>query len=108
MTPFWSTAFGRDERGSVAVWMAGGFAAIMGVGAIAMDLGHVYVEEQRLQSTADIAVLAASKAFEGGGDVTATALDYVEKNMPSAKDWTRCSRKQALSGARRAAACAWQ
>lgn len=83
MTKLSITTFRRDERGSVAVWIAGGFTAIMGIGAIAMDLGHLYVEEQRLQATADIAVLAASKAFAAGEDAGAAAMGYVEKNMPS-------------------------
>ena len=83
MTKPWITTFSRDERGAVAIWIAGGFSALLGLGAIAVDIGHLYLEEQRLQVTADTAVLAAAKALHAGEDAGAAAMDYVEKNAPS-------------------------
>ena len=83
MITSWITRFSRDECGSIAVWMAGGLSVIMGIGAISVDIGRIYLEEQRLQATADTAALAAVRAFRANEDTAAAAMAYVEKNMPS-------------------------
>ena len=75
----------RDEEGAVAVWMAAGMTALMGMAALAIDTGHVYSEQNRLQAAADAAALAASAVMATGGsaqDAEDAAIEYAEKNLP--------------------------
>jgi len=77
----------RDEQGSVAVWIAGGMTAIIGMAALAIDSSHVYLEQTRLQATADSAALAASAMMSSGGDeqdAEDAAIEYAQKNLPPA------------------------
>ena len=86
MKRFSISAFAGDESGAAVIWLGLSLTALMGFGALAVDLGHVYVQENRLQFTADIAAAAAARALDGGDadEVKATAVDYARKNMPTA------------------------
>jgi uncharacterized membrane protein len=53
--------FGRDERGSVAVILAFALPAIVGVAALSVDVGSVYLATRRLQGVADLAAMAAAR-----------------------------------------------
>ena len=61
------------ESGTATVWLAAGISMILGMAAIAIDTGYLYAEENRLQATADSAVLAASYQFINGGRRSSTA-----------------------------------
>ena len=77
-----------DESGTATIWLAAGISMILGMAAIAIDTGYLYAEENRLQATADSAVLAASYQFINGGtedEVRAAATDFARKNMPQAE-----------------------
>ena len=76
----------RDERGSVTMVIAGVTLALVIVAALAIDTGHLYAEQARLQASADAAVLAAANVLTKGGDeleAKNAALDFAQKNMPT-------------------------
>jgi Flp pilus assembly protein TadG len=63
MRPFRGFERIRDERGSVAAFMAVGIAVFIGIAAIAVDLGHMMNTRTESQRVADFAALAAAAAF---------------------------------------------
>ena len=78
----------RDERGSVTMVIAGVSLALVIVAALAIDTGHLYAEQARLQASADAAVLAAAKVLTKGGDeleAKNAALDFAQKNLPTGR-----------------------
>ena len=78
----------RDDQGSALVWVAGGMLTLLGFATIAIDSGHLYGEHNKLQVTADAAVLAASYEFtqsKSETDARKTAIDFAERNMPTAE-----------------------
>jgi hypothetical protein len=74
----------RDERGATAVLVAVLALVLLGVGAIAIDMGQVYAKRSSLQSAADLAVLAAAVKLDGSSTCTAEAVaaaeSYLEEN----------------------------
>lgn len=75
------TGRGRD-RGAVLVWVAGGLVALVGMGAMVLDVGAVYAERRDLQNGADAAALAVAKDCAAGDclDEYATARTYANDN----------------------------
>ena len=54
-------AFGPDQRGAMAVIVVAlAFPMILGLGAVSVDLGSVYLTTRHLQGVADMAALAAA------------------------------------------------
>ncbi len=77
--------FRRDEDGAVVPWIAGGMTAIMSMAALSIDAGHFYLEQNRLQATADSAALVASAVMTSGGnaqDAADAAIEHAEKDLP--------------------------
>lgn len=75
-------SFVRDEQGSVLVFVSIALFAAFGIAALAVDASYLYVLKNRLQTTADIAVLAAVEQIPNGEDaILATAVAYATKNM---------------------------
>ncbi len=75
--------------------------AILGMGALAVDTGHFYVEQNRLQATADSTVLAASHVLRNGGDEQAAsnaALEYAQMNLPPKAFGTVLSAQDVVQG----------
>ena len=58
------TAFGRDESGVIAVVLAIMLAAIIGVMALAVDLGRAWNLQTELQNAADAAALAGATQLD--------------------------------------------
>lgn len=54
----------RDERGATAVLVAVVSMALFGAGALAVDVGQVFAKRAALQSTVDMAVLAAAAQLD--------------------------------------------
>lgn len=48
----------RDDRGAILIWVALSIVVLLGVGALTIDLGALYVEKRQLQNGADAAALA--------------------------------------------------
>ncbi len=87
-------AFLRDQQGGTLVFMAIGLFASVGMAALAVDVGYLYILKNRLQTTADVAALAAVAEIPGYDEVgevpdqdamRATALQYAPKNMPASE-----------------------
>lgn len=74
----------RDERGATAVLVAVLALVLLGVGAVAVDMGQVYAKRSSLQSAVDLAVLAAAVKLDGtdncSADAVAAAESYLEEN----------------------------
>ncbi|MGM1028534.1 MAG: pilus assembly protein TadG-related protein [Actinomycetota bacterium] len=74
----------RDDRGAVAVWVALLMVPMMIVAALAIDVGSLHADRQRLQTGADAAALAIAQQCAGGacGDEDATAQELADANEP--------------------------
>ena len=63
----------RDESGAIAVMVALMSMVILGMAAVAIDMGQVYAKRASLQSAVDQAVLAAAAKIDGTNVCTASA-----------------------------------
>lgn len=73
----------NDQEGAVAVLAALALPALLGFGALAVDLGYARVVETQLQAAADAAALAASQKLPDTTAARTAALDLAAKNTPS-------------------------
>ena len=72
----------RNEQGSVAIWLAGSLAMLMGVGALVVDVGNLYALDNRLQTAADAAALAAASQLPDADNVRSVATAITAQNLP--------------------------
>lgn len=87
----------RGERGVSAVVFALMLTALLGVSALAVDVGAAYTDRRHHQNTADAAVMSAAvESVLGGGvinEVVAEVRDKVNTTLGttvSAAEWTAC------------------
>jgi hypothetical protein len=73
----------RDESGAVAVMVALMAMVILGMAAVAIDVGQVYAKRASLQSAVDQAVLAAAAELDGTTVCTPGAIDAAKKYLVS-------------------------
>ena len=73
--------FLRDQRGSTMALMAVGLLASAALAALAVDIGYFYLLKVQLQSTADVAALAAVRKLPDEDTMRTTAVAYGTKNM---------------------------
>jgi len=73
--------FIRDRQGSTIIMVAVSLFMILAVASLAIDAIYLYVLKDRLQMTADIAVLAAVQEIQDHDQAKATAIEYATKNM---------------------------
>ncbi len=73
--------FVRDTQGSTITIVAVALFMILGVASLSIDALYLYVLKDRLQTTADVAVLAAVQDIEDQDEAKATAIEYATKNM---------------------------
>jgi Flp pilus assembly protein TadG len=68
----------RDEGGAVFILVAIGIVAILGLGALAIDVGRIVYAQRALQATTDLAAQAgATEIFNGSGiSATTTVTSY--------------------------------
>lgn len=74
----------RDRRGAVGAWVAVMLVMLLGVAALTLDMGFLWVLRDRLQSTADASALAGASQLTETPDpalVKAEAVAYAQKNM---------------------------
>lgn len=76
----------RDESGTVAVMVAVMCMVILGMSAVAIDVGQVYAKRASLQSAVDQAVLAAAAELDGTTTCTPGAIDAAKSYIIS--NWT--------------------
>ena len=75
----------RDRRGTVGAWVALMLVMLLGVTALTIDMGFLWVLRNRLQSTADASALAGASQLTKTPDsalVKTEAVAYAQKNMP--------------------------
>ena len=66
-------AFGRDERGTVAILSAVSLTMVIGAGALAVDIGSVYLDRRAAQAATDLAAMsAAADLTKAGANARAT------------------------------------
>lgn len=71
----------RGERGSVVVLVAAGLGALVGLAALVVDAGRLYVTRSRLSAVADAAALAGAPLLPDDPDgAVQTAARYLEVN----------------------------
>jgi hypothetical protein len=73
-----------DEQGAVAIMVALLMVALVGFGALAVDIGHVAAEKAQLQNGADASALAiASNCAKFPGTCTASGIPLAEQYTPA-------------------------
>lgn len=58
----------RKQHGAILALMAILIIVLIGIGALALDLGRLFVQRTELQNAADAAALAAAAELDGGSD----------------------------------------
>jgi hypothetical protein len=72
----------ESDQGAVLVFVAVMVVVLLGMGALVVDVGRLYVERRELQNGADAAALAVAQDCAEGNceDEVATAQDYADLN----------------------------
>ena len=70
--PFFRRLIG-DESGAALILVAAGIFALVGFGALSVDVGYLYSAQRELQASANAAALAGAKDIGVGGNPQATA-----------------------------------
>ncbi|WP_211754504.1 pilus assembly protein TadG-related protein [Nocardioides gansuensis] len=78
----------RDERGATAVLVAALAMALFGAGALAIDVGQVYAKRASLQSTVDMAVMAAAAELNTSGACNVEVVNKAEEFLTKATNKT--------------------
>jgi uncharacterized membrane protein len=66
----------RDESAAAAILAAAGIFALVGFGALSVDVGYLYSAQRELQASANAAALAGAHDIGVGGNPQATATSY--------------------------------
>lgn len=71
----------KEQKGAVAVLMVAALATLMGLSAIVVDVGYLYVNRAQLVSVADSSALAGVQDLPGdAADAVSSANTYAAKN----------------------------
>jgi len=70
----------RNRRGSVALMTGGAIVALLGVSALAVDIGYAVSAKRQLQASTDAAALAGARNIGSANDPVATAISYSAAN----------------------------
>jgi hypothetical protein len=72
----------RSDEGAVLIWVALMMVVLLGVGALVIDIGALYLERRELQNGADAAALAVAQDCVGAGDCYqgSRAKEYADLN----------------------------
>lgn len=78
------------RRGAVLILAAAIFVVVLGLAALALDLGYICLEDAKCQNAADAAALAGAISLadnRGDSDLAReTAIEYAEANVPDGGD----------------------
>lgn len=69
-----------EESGQILVLVSVSMVVLFGLGALAADVGRLYLERQRLSAAADMAALAAVQFLPDQSAAEQAARDYLGKN----------------------------
>ena len=79
----------REQRGSFSVAVAIMLTTLLGMAALALDVGRLYVERHRLAAVADASALSAAHRLPGNPDGAAVlAREYLTTNSVDPNDAT--------------------
>ncbi|MGH8507478.1 MAG: pilus assembly protein TadG-related protein [Gammaproteobacteria bacterium] len=67
----------RRQRGAVMVLVTAGLLAILGIAALALDLGDSYLSKTRLQNALDASALSGAKTLLDGSTTTQATSDAI-------------------------------
>ncbi|MGH6713536.1 MAG: pilus assembly protein TadG-related protein, partial [Bradyrhizobium sp.] len=73
--------FGADQRGNIAIMGAGVMSLLIGCTALAVDLGTIFADRRKTQSTADLAAMVAASNLSNA--VNAATATVVKNNYPA-------------------------
>lgn len=73
--------FRADQRGNIAIMGAGLMTLVIGCAALAVDLGSIFADRRRTQSTTDLAAIVAASNL--GNAVNAASATVVKNNYPA-------------------------
>lgn len=76
----WRDLHRSQESGSTIIIIALAMTALLGLTALVVDVGYLYIERSRLQNAADAAALAGARDLITGGHPYTTVADYVNYN----------------------------
>ena len=65
-----------DESGAAAILVGAAIFALVGFGALSVDVGYLFAAQRALQASADAAAIAGARDIGVGGTPTATATSY--------------------------------
>lgn len=75
-----------DERGAVLVFVAFTMVVLLGMAALALDVGNLYWTRRDLQNAADSATLAAAESLPDTAIARIDALNYADQNRSGSLD----------------------
>ena len=97
----------KSEHGQALVIMVLSLTVLLGMAALAIDVGHAYLAQRTLQSSADAAALAGAQAIPNSTAATDLALEYSgEEGMKNARDNLPGVSSTITTECREGAACA--
>jgi len=73
--------FGADKRGNIAIMSAGLMTLVIGCTALAVDLGTIFADRRKTQSTADLAAIVAASNLSNA--TNAASLTVQKNNYPA-------------------------
>src|SRR6201999_1582043 len=73
--------FCADERGNFAIMGAGLMTLVIGCAALGVDLGSIFADRRRAQSTADLAAIVAASNLTNA--TNAAAATVTQNNFPA-------------------------
>ena len=73
--------FGADERGNFAMISAGLMTLMIGCAGLAIDLGTIFADRRKTQSTADLAAIVAAANLSN--PVNAATATVTQNNYPA-------------------------
>jgi uncharacterized membrane protein len=73
--------FRADQRGNIAIMGAGLMTLVIGCAALAVDLGSIFADRRRTQSTTDLAAIVAASNL--GNAVNAASATVIKNNYPA-------------------------
>ena len=76
----------RDESGQSLALVAAGMTALMGMGGIAIDVGHVYVVRSQVQNTVNAAALAAAQYVTSPSTASANITTQADAYGPTGSE----------------------
>ncbi len=82
----WVSSLKKDTRGQIVVLATGMFPVFIGMGAMAVDFGHMYVARNVMQNAADAGARAGAVVLASGGTKNAAsnvAMNIINSNLGS-------------------------